>query len=338
MSTLISKGVVSTLATLPSSTLSDNITSSQTHIPLVSTTNFSSYTTAKIASTSEVVSYTGTAENFNTYSTDLSTGYAANACTKTLNEITAPDGTNTGTLITASTASPQDCYLRYNVTLTAGTQHTTSVYAKAGTSNFVSIRAVQVGSPYPYAWFNLSTGTVGTTQSPLTASISDAGNGWYRCSITYTTQSPTVTYTINDINIGQSDGSNATVNGKSIYVWGLQTNLGSTAKTFIPTTSSVPIYALTGVTRGANSTTAASATSGATVTVIDNNINKSHFVNCVATAGATTIRVTDISDTTLGELYLHNSGDSIIIEKSPSDNILLVGGGVKAHAVGSPRS
>ena len=53
---------------------------------------------------------------------------------------------------------------------------------------------------------------------------------------------------------------------------------------------------------------------------------------------ATTIRVINESSTILGELYLHSIVDSITIEKFASDSISLISGGVKAHAVGSPRS
>jgi len=196
----------------------------------------------QISLTGQSLTTSRTVTNYNTYSTDLSTGYSANVCTKTLNATTAPDGTNTATLITTSGATtPQDSYLRYNVTLTPGTQFTTSVYAKAGNSNFLAIRAIQVGSPYPYAWFNLSTGTVGTVQTGLTASISNEGNGWYRCSITYTSESPTVQYNINDIGIAQSTSSNASVNGNSIYLWGIQTNTGSVAQMFVATLGTVPL-------------------------------------------------------------------------------------------------
>jgi hypothetical protein len=342
MSTFISKGVASTLAALPSSTLSANITSSQTFIPVTSTTNFSSYTGAIITSTNEVVSYTETTENYQKYSTDLSTGYGANVLTKTLNATTAPDGTNTGTLLTSTSSPAQDSYLRYSITLTPGTQYTTSVYAKAGTVSFIALRSIQNGTN-DYSTFNLGTGAVaGAVPAGVTTSVLNAGNGWYRCSITYTTQSPTITNGFEDLSISKGLQSYPTLglgvsSGDSIFVWGIQTNLGSTAKTFIPTAASVPVYALGGVTRGASSTTAASATSGATITTT-NTINRAHFVNCVSTAGATTIGVKDITNTTLGELYLHNSGDSITIEKSPDDTILLVGGAAKVSAVGSPRS
>ena len=67
-----------------------------------------------------------------------------------------------------------------------------------------------------------------------------------------------------------------------------------------------------------------------------NNIGLAHFVHCVATAGAQTVIVKEAGGTTLGNIYLHAAGDSIIIEKAPTDTITIADG--HASAVGSPRS
>jgi hypothetical protein len=315
MSTLISKGVVSTLATLPSSTLSANITSSQTFIPVTSTTNFSSYTTAKIASTSEIVTYTGVGTNNILFSQDYTNAnwdkYSGN--TVTANVVTAPDGTNTGSRISGGRL--YQYYLNYEL----GKTYTISAYAYGTVGQTINISRYNPGSDVD-----------------MTGQAFTLTSDWQRFSYTFTATADSLgngRVAISGLGGGGSPAGTAV----NYYLWGCQLETASSAGMYVATTST-SLSALTGVTRGANSTTAAAATSGATVTVIDNNINKSHFVNCVATAGATTIRVTDIGDTTLGELYLHNSGDSIIVEKSPSDNILLVGGAAKVNAVGSPRS
>ena len=68
-----------------------------------------------------------------------------------------------------------------------------------------------------------------------------------------------------------------------------------------------------------------------------NDIGAASFVRVVATSGAQTITVKEDGDTvTLGEVYLHSAGDSIIIEKAPTDEITVAAG--IATAVGSPRS
>ena len=68
----------------------------------------------------------------------------------------------------------------------------------------------------------------------------------------------------------------------------------------------------------------------------DNNIGSAQFVYCVATSTAQTVIVKDVDTNTLGEIYLHLAGDSVCVEKAPSDTITLSAG--KVSAVGSPRS
>lgn len=67
-----------------------------------------------------------------------------------------------------------------------------------------------------------------------------------------------------------------------------------------------------------------------------NDIGRAQFVRCVATAQATITVKEDGGAVTLGEVFLHAAGDEVIIEKAPGDEITATG--VKAHAVGSPRS
>jgi hypothetical protein len=64
--------------------------------------------------------------------------------------------------------------------LTAST-YTISIFAKAGTRNFLASSLDGV------TYFNLSNGTIGTTSPNHTAKIENYGSGWYRCSITRTT-------------------------------------------------------------------------------------------------------------------------------------------------------
>jgi hypothetical protein len=65
---------------------------------------------------------------------------------------------------------------------TTGVQ-TFSVYAKAGTYNFIDV--VVVGGSVSYGYFDLSTGTIGSTDNIIDANIEDVLGGWYRCSITF---------------------------------------------------------------------------------------------------------------------------------------------------------
>jgi hypothetical protein len=87
------------------------------------------------------------------------------------------------------------------------------------------------------AWFNLSTGAVGSVFGSVTASIVNVGNGWYRC--VFTKDNTGVTPIANRLDIGISDtaGSYAVTNGRTAYIYGVQREVGSFATSYIPTTT-----------------------------------------------------------------------------------------------------
>lgn len=98
--------------------------------------------------------------------------------------------------------------------------YTVSEYAKAGGFRWAYFRNLAANN-YA-AHFDLQTGTLGTVQAGVTATITPAGNGWYRCTITNTSPSATPWCAM-----GMSDVDNsatATVSGTNgIYVWGAST-------------------------------------------------------------------------------------------------------------------
>ena len=79
-----------------------------------------------------------------------------------------------------------------NTVLSASVQHTLSVYAKAGERNILSI--VGESTATTLCDFDLSAGTAHPAAS-ATGTITSVGDGWYRCSMTWTaTASPSTTY------------------------------------------------------------------------------------------------------------------------------------------------
>ena len=108
-----------------------------------------------------------------------------------------------------------------------------SVYAKAGTNDFLYIRGVNSGSNRR-TWFNLSTGTVGTNQG-ISAEMISMGDGWYRCVMVLDHQTAFEYY----IAVSNADGvSSYQGSNNYIYIQNSQLEQGSYATSYIPTSGS----------------------------------------------------------------------------------------------------
>ncbi len=94
------------------------------------------------------------------------------------------DGTNDAWKLEKNASS----YRNIRISVSVSGVHTTSVYAKAGTLDLLTIR----DGSNQYARFYLSTGTYTLSNSPVSGAMVDVGNGWYRCSVTMTTSNPTI--------------------------------------------------------------------------------------------------------------------------------------------------
>ena len=106
---------------------------------------------------------------------------------------------------------------------------TLSFYAKAGTLNFCRIYSAT--GPNSYADFDLVNGTVGTTNLCIDTNIESIGNGWYRCSITFSANTSAIRiYPI------QADNDLTATSG-NIYIQDAQLEEGSQATGYIETTT-----------------------------------------------------------------------------------------------------
>ena len=149
------------------------------------------------------------------------------------NDTTAPDGTLTADKLNETAVNGLH-QLEASRSVSSSTSYTMSVYAKKGERNFLYLYEDTTGKG---AFFNLNTGVVGTVSSSTTASIQDAGNGWYRCLVTYTESGIFGRYRIAVSNADNSS-SYLGVAGSGIYIWGSQYEAGSYATSYIPTVAS----------------------------------------------------------------------------------------------------
>jgi hypothetical protein len=150
----------------------------------------------------------------------------------TANATTAPSGATTADLLT-ETATTNFHFVLQAVTTAAGAA-TATVYAKlaSGSRNLV---VYPQGTTVGYAIFNLSTGAITASGGGalLSSSITPAGNGWYRCSVSWTASAASTNFVCYLTNSTTNPAPNYAGDGTSgIFLWGAQLELGSTATTY----------------------------------------------------------------------------------------------------------
>lgn len=151
------------------------------------------------------------------------------------NAVIAPDGNLTADLVYPVPGSTW-AYAgieRNNGGGVAGNPMTISFFFKAAGKSWVSVHH---GDGSDAAWFNISTGTIGAIVSG-TPSISNVGNGWYKCSITRNISSNGSGWTV--FRVCDSDGSTSVTGSgtNGVYAWGAQTENGAFPTSYIPTTT-----------------------------------------------------------------------------------------------------
>lgn len=157
----------------------------------------------------------------------------ANA-TVTANTAIAPDGTSTADKVVATnTASAYRAVARG--AMLAATGYVYSIYAKA--AEYSLFRIADSNSGRLYASFDLSNGTVvsGTTGGTqfTSASITSAGDGWYRCIVVFTGTAASYSFDFAGYPAGatlNAYGVQYAGDGTSgVLIWGAQLEAGSTA-------------------------------------------------------------------------------------------------------------
>lgn len=179
-------------------------------------------------------------ENLLTYSQEFDNAiWQKSNTTVTANSTAAPDGTTTADTVSAAGTNYNIVFRSFSAVLSAGTA-TFSFYAKQGTKSVVRFdaNASLTGTVDARANFDLASGVLGTVDTAtLTASIANAGGGWYRCVVTWTRVG---TAAANGI-IAMSDSTSSAFASNStagdFYVWGAQLEQRSAVTAYTPTTT-----------------------------------------------------------------------------------------------------
>ena len=183
--------------------------------------------------------------NFVFWSNNFSTAKAYNYqnASQSSSTITAPDGLTT-TGIT-STTSANDFHRFFKSVDASSATYTSSIYAKKGDSRYLGLGVNHNGSATKenIVVFDLQNGVIASNPYGVTATIEDANNGWYRLTHTFTyTGATAVDICVHNAGTGAFTTLNFQVFDSptaptTLYIYGLQFELGSYATSYIPTTS-----------------------------------------------------------------------------------------------------
>jgi len=158
--------------------------------------------------------------------------WANNDITVSINAGTSPDNANNANKL-VETATTAEHAVFTPVTDYSGNR-TFSIYAKKAERDWLLVNFYAGSSRR--VWFNLANGTIGTKEATLTCTITDVGNGWYRCTAARSGANPGF------YAFGPSSADNtvsyAGDNTKGIFTWGVQLELGLFPTSYIPTVAS----------------------------------------------------------------------------------------------------
>jgi hypothetical protein len=166
--------------------------------------------------------------------------------TVTADNTTAPNGLTTADKLVEDTSISLTHLTRQDLTLTANIVYTVSIYAKAAerTRLRVDLSDASTSADTVFGLFDLVSGTVVSSAangnaSLTSASIQNAGDGWYRCSVTGKINT---TDTDGRVLLYIDNGSTISYTGdgtSGLFIWGAQLEVGSTATTYLPTGATI---------------------------------------------------------------------------------------------------
>lgn len=128
---------------------------------------------------------------------------------------------------------------RATVSITSNTTVTNSCYLKAGSAAYTALQSYFSGGTAKDAyavvnWSNNTVAVAGADAAHATASIANAGNGWYRVTLAHT---DTGTNTTCRFSLAATQSNGTTLVTGTVLAFGAQVEAGSAATSYIPTTS-----------------------------------------------------------------------------------------------------
>ena len=163
--------------------------------------------------------------------------WAASGSVVTDNDDVAPDGTTTADLVQNNTNSAAHLVYINAPGLTPTTPYTYSKFFKRDDHDWIALRVDDTDGA-SYGHFNLNTGSVGTADAGVTATIKAYPNGWYRCGVSKAANGA-VTF-VNTYLVSADNGKNAAYvgTGTGVWMWGAMLEERPFATSYIKTEGS----------------------------------------------------------------------------------------------------
>ena len=157
-----------------------------------------------------------------------------NATISTNNQnIKSPEGLNNATVLSATGSGDVNHQVNSPSFTISGGAVTASVFARKGNTNVVRLR-LNGSSSQVRGWFDLQNGTT-SVDGNGTSTITDMGDGWYRCTVTEPGNTNTSVSLQVFINESLDQTSWVADGDEYIYIYGAQYEEGPYATSYIPT-------------------------------------------------------------------------------------------------------